>query len=215
MPSAVLTSRLDQMFPVLSPAEIDRVRPFGDVRRFSSGELLCQVGKPTPGMYVILSGRAAVVGRDGLGRSLPTAEIVQLVGATVEELEVVAGEIVAELGLLSDTPSMIDVQAIGDVEAIVVPPAQIRALLIAEAELGERILRALLLRRVLQIESGFGGLVIIGPLRSPEVVKLGSFLGRNGTPFRVIDADEDTDAASLVARYAPRPDDLPIVVMPD
>jgi thioredoxin reductase (NADPH) len=215
MPSAVLTSRFDQMFPVLSPAEIDLVRPFGEVRRFSPGELLCQAGRPAPGMYVILSGRTAVVGRDGLGRSLPPAALAQLVGATVEELEVAPGEIVADLGQLSDKPSMIDIRAIDEVEAIVVPPARIRALLIAEAELGERILRALLLRRVLQIESGFGGLVVIGPLSSRRVVKLGGFLGRNGTPFRVIDPAEDADAASLVARYAPGPDDLPVLVMPD
>src|SRR5262249_37323215 len=38
--------------------------------------------------------------------------------------------------------------------------------------------------------------------------------GRNGLPFRVIDPDEDAEAASLVARYAPKPDDLPIIVIP-
>jgi thioredoxin reductase (NADPH) len=215
MQSPVLTSRFDQMFPVLSPAEVERVRHFGEVRRFEPGQLMCQVGKPSPGMYVLLSGRAAVIGHDGLGRSMPAAEIAQLIGGTIEELEIVPGEIVAELGQLSDAPSMMDIQAVDEVEAIVVPPGQFRTLLIADAELGERILRALLLRRVLQIESGFGGPVIIGPLRSPQVVKLGGFLGRNGTPFRVIDPDEDSDAASLVTRYAPGPDDLPIVVMPD
>ena len=78
-PHGALARRFDQMFPVLSPAEIDRVRRFGDVRRFAPGELLCRVGKPSPGMYVILSGRLAVVSRDALGRSLPLAEFVQLV----------------------------------------------------------------------------------------------------------------------------------------
>src|SRR5215471_8462741 len=144
MPSTTLSSRFDQMFPVLSAAEIDRVRHFGEVRRFRPGELLCQVGKPTPGMYVILAGRAAVVGRDGLGRPLPGAEIMQLAGGKVEELEIVPGEIVADLGQLSDTPSVMDIQAVDEVEAILVPPAQMRHLLIAEADLGERILRALL-----------------------------------------------------------------------
>jgi thioredoxin reductase (NADPH) len=213
MPTGALTRRFDQMFPVLSAAEIERVRRFGDVRRFQPGELLCRVGKPSPGMYVILSGRMAVVSRDPLGRSLPVAEFVQRMGGTPEEMEILPGEFLADLGTLSNKPSAIDVQAVEEVEAIIVPPDQLRALLIAEAELGERILRAMILRHVGMIEIGFGGPVLIGSVRSPEVTKLSAFLGRNGTPFRVVDPEEDADAASLVARYAPA--DLPLLVMPD
>ena len=32
--TGALASRFQQMFPVLSPAEIDRVRRFGEIRRF-------------------------------------------------------------------------------------------------------------------------------------------------------------------------------------
>src|SRR5262249_53048599 len=213
-PSGELASRFEQMFPVLSLAEIDRVRRFGDVRRFRAGELLCRTGKPTPGMYVILSGRVKTVGRDALGRTMSPDKFLQQIGGTPDDLEVVPGEVLAELGQLTGNPSPIDVQAISDVEAIVVPPEQLRALLVAEAELGERILRALILRRVAMIDTGFGGSVLIGTLRSPKVTKLSDFLGRNGLPFRVIDPDEDAEAASLVARYAPKPDDLPIIVIP-
>ena len=212
-PTGALARRFDQMFPVLTSAEIDRVRRFGDVRRFSPGELLCRVGKPSPGMYVILSGKLAVVSRDPLGRSLPVAEFGQMIGGTPEEMEVLPGEFLADLGTLSDKPSAIDVQAVEEVEAILVPPDQLRALLIAEAELGERIMRALLLRHVAMVEIGFGGPVVIGPLRAPEVTRLSAFLGRNGTPFRVVDPEEDAEAAALVRRYGP--DDLPIVLMPD
>ena len=35
--NAALASRFHQMFPVLSQAEIDRVRRFGDVKRFPAG----------------------------------------------------------------------------------------------------------------------------------------------------------------------------------
>ena len=120
-PTGPLASRFDQMFPVLSPAEIDRVRHFGDVRRFRPGELLCRVGKPSPGMYVILAGRVKVVGRDALGRSMSPDEFLQRIGGTPEDLEVVPGEVVAELGQLSGNPSALDVQAVEEVEAILVP----------------------------------------------------------------------------------------------
>ena len=103
-PTGALARRFDQMFPVLTSAEIDRVHRFGDVRRFSPGELLCRVGKPSPGMYVILSGKLAVVSRDPFGRALPVAEFGQMIGGTPEEMEVLPGEFLADLGTLSDKP---------------------------------------------------------------------------------------------------------------
>jgi thioredoxin reductase (NADPH) len=213
-----LASRFQQMFPVLSAAEIDRVRRFGEVKRFPAGEFLFQAGEAIPGMYVILSGRVAIVPRDGLGRTVPVAAFAQLIGAPVEEMtEVVPGEVMAEIGQLSGRAdlSVFDARAVGDVEAIVVPPEALRALLVAEAELGERILRALILRRVALIEIGFGGPVLIGALKSPDVTRLSHFLERNGIPFRVVDPDEDRDASSLLARFAPKPEELPIAVLPD
>src|SRR6476619_3218533 len=216
--NAALTSRFQQMFPVLSAAEIDRVRRFGDVRRFPAGELLFQAGEAVPGMYVILSGRVAIVPRDGLGQSVPVAAFAQLIGAPVEEMtEVVPGEVLAEIGQLSGRPdlSVFEARAVGDVEAIVVPPEALRGLLVVEAELGERILRALILRRVALIELGFGGPVLVGTLKSPDVTRLSHFLERNAIPFRVVDTPEDRAAAALLARLAPAAGELPFAVLSD
>src|SRR5215510_6977628 len=216
--NTALASRFNQMFPVLSPAEIDRVRRFGEVRRFPAGEYIFRAGKPTPGMYVILSGRVAIVPRDGMGHEVPVAAFADMIGAPLEEMtEVVPGEVMAEIGQISGRRevSAIDGRAVGEVEAILVPPEAVRALLIEEAELGERILRALMLRRVALIEIGFGGPVLIGSLKSPDVTRLSSFLERNGIPFRVVDPEKDPDASSLLARFAPEPGELPIAVMSD
>ena len=68
------------------------------------------------------------------------------------------------------------------------PPEQLRALIIAEADLGERIVRALILRRVGLIESGASGPVLIGAPQSPELLRLQNFLRRNGHPHQVVDA---------------------------
>jgi len=217
-PPSALASRFQQMFPVLSTAEIERVRHFGKMRRFLPGEALIQAGKPAPGMYVLISGRLAVTGRDAVGQALPVAAFAQMMGATLEDMaEVVPGEVLAEIGALSGQPSVsvLDAKAIGEVEAILVPPEGLRALLIAEAELGERILRALILRRVALIDLGFGGPVLIGSVNSPEVTRLSGLLGRTGIPFRVIDPDQDADASVLLARFAPSSGELPLVVIPD
>jgi thioredoxin reductase (NADPH) len=92
-------------------------------------------------MYVIVSGRVAIVLRDPLGQAVPVATLAELIGARLEEMtEVVPGEVMAELGHLSGRKDMsaIDARAVGDVEAIAVPPEALRTLLVAEAELGER-----------------------------------------------------------------------------
>lgn len=217
-PGSALGSRFNQMFPVLSPVEIDRIRRFGEIRHFAAGEWLFRAGDAVPWAYVILSGRIAMAPRDGLGRVVPVATFAQLIGAPLDEMtEVVQGEVIAELGQLSGRAdsSVTDARAVTDVEAIVIPSAMLRTLLVAEAEIGERILRALMLRRVALIELGFGGPVLLGDLRSPDVTRLSHFLERNDIPFRVLDPGEDPDASALLARLAPTPDELPVVVLPD
>src|SRR6185312_10618938 len=87
--------------------------------------------------------------------------------------------------------------------------------LVAEAELGERIMRALILRRVNLIEGGVGGPVLIGPPSLGDTARLQNFLARNGQPHHVLDPATDRDAADLVARYSPSRADLPLVVCPD
>ena len=58
------------------------------------------------------------------------------------------GHFLAEVAQLSGGRGSWMRYAEEDVEALLVPPEKLRALIIAEADLGERIVRALILRRV-------------------------------------------------------------------
>jgi thioredoxin reductase (NADPH) len=86
--------------------------------------------------------------------------------------------------------------------------------MIEEPELGERIMHALILRRVALIEAGAGGPVLIGPENSPDVIRLQGFLARNAYPHQLLDPTQDEDAAKLVQQYAPNPQELPLAVCP-
>src|SRR5947208_16319346 len=66
-----LLARRHQMFPVLTDAEIARIRRFGTVRHYRRGERLFAVGEPGPGMFVVLKGVVAISQRDGLGHVVP------------------------------------------------------------------------------------------------------------------------------------------------
>jgi thioredoxin reductase (NADPH) len=190
---STLETRRDQMFPKLLPEEIERLRQFGEVR-LHAGDLLFMTGKPSPGMFVLIAGTVAVSSRDGLGHVVPI----------VEEGP---GEFLAEVGQLSARPAFVDARATTNVEALLITPEHLRGVIVAEAELGERIMRALILRRVALIENGAGGPVLIGPALNPDLVRLQNFLARNGYPHQVLDPDEDADARALVenaTRQIPR-----------
>ena len=199
--AAVAFPRHEQTFPSLTEPEIARLRRFGELRHYRHGERLFETGKPGPGMFVILAGHVAITQRDGLGHVTPV-------------IDQGPGQFLAEVGQLSGRPALVDGHAEGDVETLLIPPDQLRALLVAEADLGERIMRALILRRVNLIQGGVGP-VLIGPSDSTAVAGLQNFLTRNGLPNHLLDPERDRDAADLIARYSPSPSDWPLVVIAD
>jgi thioredoxin reductase (NADPH) len=189
------------MFPTLLPEEIDRVRRFGEVRSFAAGEALARVGEPTPGLMIILSGKVDVFQTHGGERSLIVTHE--------------PGSFMGELAQLGGRPALVDAIATEPVGVIVIPPAQLRALLIAEAELGERIMRALILRRMGLLETGAGGPIIVGRADSGDVLRLENFLSRNGHPHQRLDPETDSCGKVLIERFSVAPEELPLVVCPN
>jgi thioredoxin reductase (NADPH) len=194
-------SRREQMFPTLDGGDMARLRRFGTPRLYAAGEPLVRVGDPGHGLTLIVAGKVAVSGRDRSGGPRPIVTHGP-------------GSFMGELAQLSGRPSLVDAVANEAVEAVVIAPDRLRALLVAEAEMGERIMRALILRRVGLIQSGGGGPVVIGAAGDAGVLRLQGFLARNAHPYQQLDPEEDSCAATLVARFDIGPDELPIVLCP-
>ena len=200
-PPTIIESRREQIFPILAASEIARLQRFGEARAFAAGEALTTVGETGAGMIVVLSGDVAVTRRDGMG-------------AAHGVVEHTAGSFLGELAQLSGRPALVDSRATSPVEALVLTPEALRAVLVADADLGERIMRALILRRVALIQIGGGAPIIVGPARHPDVLRLEGFLTRNGHPRLVIDADTDPEAQVLLDKFDIAPGELPIVLCP-
>jgi thioredoxin reductase (NADPH) len=198
---SVMDTRREQMFPALQPFEIERVRRFGEVYSFSVGEPLAKVGDVGRGFAIILAGQVEVTRYDSSGRR-------------IRIVTHGAGAFLGELAQLAGRPALVDACAREPVEALIVPPDQLRALLVAEAELGERIMRALILRRVGLLETGAGGPVIVGRAENGDVLRLQGFLRRNGHPHQRLDPENDPEAKALVERFHVDPGQLPIVLCP-
>jgi thioredoxin reductase (NADPH) len=186
-------ARRDQMFPVLAPAERDRLWRFGERKSYAAGERILATGDIAPGAFLILSGRVEV-SQHGLEQSSPIVTHGP-------------GSFMGELAQLSGRPSLVDAVAMEPVAALVIPPRRLRDLLVEEAELGERIMRALILRRVGLIETGAGGPVIVGSADNGDVLRLEGFLARNGHPHQLLDPGTDPCGQTLtraLSYYAPR-----------
>ena len=95
-------NRAYQMFPVLSGADVERVRRFGEPHRGEDGSFLIRAGMKSRGLFLLTKGHVSVTQRDGLGRVVPYHDYFP-------------GEFLAEAGTLYGGSSLVDAQAVGEV----------------------------------------------------------------------------------------------------
>lgn len=195
-------SRAGQALPKLDASEVRRIERFGARACYRDGEMLFEAGRSTFGMFVLLAGKIRISRYDGLGNT----------SVITEHLP---GEFAGEMSQLSNAPSLVNGHAIGAVEVLVLTTQSLRALLVAEAELGEKIVRAFILRRVELMDNGASGVVLIATPGHPRVHALQGWLNANGIPNKVLDPQVDEQARALCERYHPLPGELPMVVCPD
>jgi thioredoxin reductase (NADPH) len=197
-----LATRGHQIYPVLSADDIKRLRRFGTQRTWPDGATVFRACVDSPGMVVVLSGRLSCSRTDALGKR-------------VEVVEYGPGQFSGEVAQLSGRPPLADGFAVGELEALVLDAECLRAVIVAEAELGERLMRAFILRRVQLINSKPGGPILIGPNAHQGLFELENFLSRNAYPYTRRDPATDPEAAQLVREHWRTESDWPLVALPD
>ncbi|CAN5372845.1 FAD-dependent oxidoreductase [soil metagenome] len=202
---AVIDTRRDQMFPTLTPAQIEVATRFasGPARTFAPGEILYDVGERGTAGWLVLEGGIDVVRRDGLGHEAPI--VTEGPGQFSGELNQLGGRASIAAGRASPLGCT----------AVPFDAPHLRALVIGSAELGEMIMRALILRRVGLIESDNTGSILIGREDAPDLVRLRGMLDRNGYPNSVLDPVKDDEARALIERLGVPESDLPLMICPN
>jgi len=201
--STLVERRREQMFPQLTPAQVDAARRFGGTpRKFGPNERIFSFGDVAVPAWLVISGYVEVSRRDALGH-----------------LEVITrhmpGMMAGEVSQLAGGPSFVEGRASPEgCEVMPFDGAHLRALIVGQAEVGEVLMRAFILRRVALIEAG-AGTVIIGKSDGVDAMRLQGFLRRNGIPHTMLDPARDPEAALMVDRLAIDPASMPIALCPD
>jgi thioredoxin reductase (NADPH) len=159
-----------------------------------------KIGQAAPGMRILISGMARLVRRDGLGRPRVVVDFGE-------------GQFLGERAELTGKPALADVEALTELDTLLIPPEGIRALLVEEVQLGELIMRAFILRRFSLIQSGCGP-TVIGAADSPKVMALEGLLHRLDHPHTVIDTSAP-DADALLEGLRDLKGSYPIVLLAD
>ena len=194
-------SDLSHAFPVLTPAQIDRMRPFGEVRTVRDGDKLFDQGDASVHFFVLLSGHMVIEQpqtQDG-GKKLVIAEHQP-------------GEFTGEMNMISGRRSLVTGRMDEGGEVLEILPERMRDLLQTDAEINEILMRAFILRRLTLISGGFGDVVLLGSRHSSSTLRIREFLGRNGHPFTYVDLDTDKSSQELLDQFHINIADVPVVI---
>src|SRR5579863_2650641 len=198
LPSINAPDRQTEAFPVLNPAQVDRLRPYGKVRSVVAGEVLFEPGAQGMPCFVVLSGKLDI--------ALP--------GLSGEHVFVTygPGQFSGEVVLISGARALSRGRVAEPGEFLEVTPEALRALIAKDAELSDIFMRAFILRRVALISEGWGNVTVLGSQHSSDTLRLREFLTRNGYPYTYVDLDRDKASQELLDRFGIKLEEIPVVI---
>src|SRR5262249_3627951 len=140
-------------------------------------------------------------------------ETVRAVG-DVEEIVVThgVGSFTGEMAVLSGRRGLSRTRAREAGEVIEVDRPQLMALVQADSELSEILMRAYILRRLELIALGSSDVVLLGSRHSAGTLRVQEFLTRNGQPLSYIDLEQDADAQELLDRFHVGVAEVPVLI---
>jgi thioredoxin reductase (NADPH) len=195
--SMTLPTQAEQMFPLLTPAQLARLAAHGQVRQFERGEVLNRPGEPTR-FFAVKSGQIQVVRPSDAG---------ELIVATVAP-----GMFTGEINLLSGRRAFAEARVSEAGEIVELDRDVLLSVIQTDGELSEILLRAFILRRVELIAHGYGDVILIGSKFCAATLRVREFLVRNGHPYTSVDLDVDDSVQELLDRFQITHDDVPVVI---
>ena len=195
---ALKSSRVEKIFPTLTPEQIRRIVPHGHMRTMKPGEVLIEQGDRNVPFFVVFSGEVEIV--------RPWGGIETLI--TVHG----PGQFSGEVNMLSGHRALFRARATKQGELIELDRQHMLALLQTDTELGEILMRAFILRRVELVAAGVGDVVLVGSVHSAGTLRVKEFLMRNGHPYSYIDLERDPDVQNLLDSSNTDASEIPVMI---
>src|SRR6266487_764944 len=192
------SSRIEKIFPKLTPAQISRIAAHGHIRSVQSGEVLIEQGDKSVPFFVVTTGEVEIIRPCGARETLVTVHG--------------PGQFTGEVNMLSGRRSMFRVRATKPGKVIELDRQHMLTLIQTDAELREILMRAFILRRVELIAAGVGDIVLIGSTYSADTLRIKEFLMRNGHPYSYIDLERDPDVQNLLDSFHIAASEIPVVI---
>jgi thioredoxin reductase (NADPH) len=192
------SSRIEKIFPKLTPAQVSRIAAHGHVRSVQSGEVLIEQGDKSVPFFVVITGEVEIVRPCGAHETLVTVHG--------------SGEFTGEVNMLSGRRSLIRARAIKPCKVIELDHKQMLTLVQTDAELSDILMRAFILRRVELIAAGVGDIVLVGSAYSAGTLRIKEFLMRNGHPYSYIDLERDPDVQNLLDSFQISTNEIPVLI---
>ena len=189
-------------FPGFNPSILERLSHHGIEEIFEASTLLFVRGARNVDMFVVLDGEIEVFENTGQGQGNVVAILTD-------------GQFTGELDLLDSRQTLLDCRAIRRSRVLRVNRLSLQQIMRSDTEIADIILRASIGRRFDIVRLSSGGAVLIGHEHSADTIRLQRFLTRNGYPFRLLDAETDQDAGSLIHYFELTQAQLPVVLLPD
>lgn len=123
-----------------------------------------------------------------------------------------SGQFTGEINMFSNRRSLMQIRASEDGEVIELDHAHVQSLVQGDADLGDVLMRAFILRRVELIAQGLGDVVVVGSEHCAATLRIRDFLTRNGHPHGYIDLDRDPGAQELLDRFSVSIADVPVLL---
>jgi len=196
----VTRSHIEQIFPKLTPAQMRRVTARGQIRTTKRGEVLYEPGETAAPFYIVVSGELEIARPMGPGAS----EILVTVFRS--------GQFSGEVGTLSGRRTLFRLRVTKPGKVVEVDRQHMQAIVQSDAELGQILMRAFILRRVELVAAGVGDVVLIGSTHSAGTLRVKEFLTRNGHPYTFIDLESDPDVQNLLDSFHIAASEIPVVI---
>ena len=185
-------------FPKLTSEQMERIKPYGKVRKVTAGEILFEAGDNGVPVFVVLSGTMNILAPSTSGHQLL---VIHREGGFSGEYTMISGQHAMVRGQVGESGEFLEI-----------PIDNFRSMIARDAELSEMFMRIFIMRRLELIAHGAGNAILLGSSHSPATLRLREFLGRNGHPYQYIDLDTDARSQSMLDQFHVKTDDVPVVV---